>query len=346
MKKWILCLFCLFLVGCDAKELSELSIGTVLGIDQTKDGYLISCLIVGKEENETNLYKGEGSTVETALNNLNLKLSENLYLNHIQSVIVSEKVAKKGMKNVMQYFISNSSIQKNFYLFVTKEVKADAVLENLLKTSGNDYNIITNIFKYNDEIDFKGQENSFTSFLEDELSPNKEPILHAITLDKNTLVSADLAFFKKDKLVSFSQNTIGYAALMGEAKKITLELSCENNKSIIRIDKMKKKTKIKNGIISNTITGDLTIKENGCQFPIDTKKDKEKLKALAEKKLNKIVNQTIQEAQAIPSDIFGYQEMLNRFKQNKNHLSFSELKIENHSKLSTEKLYKKGDYHE
>ncbi|MDD3341793.1 MAG: Ger(x)C family spore germination protein [Bacilli bacterium] len=346
MRKIIICFLCLFLIGCDAKELSELSIGTVLGIDKKENTYTVSCLIVGKEENETKFYQGIGSSVETALNNLNLKLSENLYLNHIQSVIVGEGAAKDGMKNIVQYFIRNSNIQKNFYLFVTQDVNANTVLDNLLKTSGNDYNIITNIFKYNDQIDFKEQKNSFTGFLDDILSPNKEPVLHAITLTKDTLVTADLALFKNDKLISFSKNITGYAVLMEEAKKITLEIPCKEDKSIVSVEKIKRKTKVKNGTIYNTIKGNLYLKENGCHFKINTEKEKNALKKKAEKQLEQKLGQVLKEAKKIDSDIFGYQEFLYKRGQKTKETTFSNIKVSNDSNLSIKTLKVGGEYHE
>lgn len=346
MKKIIL-LLCLFLLtSCDSKELSELSIGTVLGVDQSKDGYIVSCLVVGKEENKTLLYTGEGSSIGSALSNLNLNLSENLYLDHIQSVVLSDKVAEKGMKNLLTYFLKEKTIQKNFYLFLAKDVKANDILKHLLETSGNDYNSITNIFKYHDQIKFSDQTDSFNEFLDDVLSKRKEPVLHSITIKEGKLGISDLGIFKSDKLKTFTKDAVGYSTLMNNVKQIHLEIPCSDTQSIITVNQMKTKTKVKKKDIYNTITGSIEMKENRCHFAMESKNDKNKIKQMAEKELEILLQKTIRESKEIGSDIFGYQDLL--YKKNPTIISFSfkDLTINNQVKLSTKKLNDKGVYHE
>ena len=57
MKKIFILFMLFFLVGCDYKEVTDSSFVTVVGIDKENDEYVISALIPGKNEDNTNLYK-------------------------------------------------------------------------------------------------------------------------------------------------------------------------------------------------------------------------------------------------------------------------------------------------
>lgn len=346
MKKILCILMILLLTGCNYKELSDLSIGTVLGIDQINDEYKISCLIVGKEENQTKLYTGSGTSITSAMKNLNLNLTGELYLDHIQSIIISEKIAKKNLKNVIQYFLKNNDIQKNFYLFMAHKVEAEKILSTLLESNENDYNAITNIFKSHDEIVFTDQTDTYTQFLNALISKRIDPTLHSVTIKDNNISISDLALFKNEVLKKFSSNIEGYALLTGNVKQILLEIPCLNRVSIAEINKIKLKTHIDGNRIKNKITGTIILKENNCKLNVKTEDGKRKVLQKAEKELQKKVDSIIKESKKIDSDIFGYRDLLYKRGKQINSLQYRSISIENNISLTISKEERKGGYHE
>lgn len=345
MKKWMIMICILLLTGCDYKELNEISISTVLGIDKNNEEYTITSLIVGKGENETIIETGTGTSLTTAFSNLNLNLSENLYLNHVQTIIISDQIAKEGLNPILDYFVKNDSIQNSFYLFLAHKVSAQAILQTLLESHNSDYNTITNIFKYNDEIEFSDKTDNIDEFLDTLLEKGKEPTLNTVTISNDKVTSSKLAIFRNDKLKGFSENSMGIAVLSNHANHIIIHIPCETQNSVVEINQIHVQTKINNNQIQNDITGNITLKENACQFQINNKVQQKILIQKAEKEVQKILKQSTNEIQNLKSDIFGYGSML--YKKNKQlHSNYiSKLKI--HNKLTLKIQNKEGRiYHE
>lgn len=346
MKKVAILIILLFLLtGCDYKELSEISIATVLGIDKQKDIYTISSLVVGKEENETLLYTGKGSSITTALSNLNLNLSENLYLNHVQTVLVSEKIAKEGMEPILDYFIKNDSIQNNFYLFLAHDASAEDILKSLLKNSQNNYNTVTNIFKYNDEIEFTNKSDSITEFLDSLLKKGKEPTLNSITIQNDAITTSKLGIFKKDKLYSFSGNMMGIALLSNRVDHIILNIPCKQGESVIEVNNIEVKTKYVNKEIHNKIKGTIDIKENVCAYDIRKDNDKKEVTKKVQKEIQNLLAKTIHESKTNRSDVFGFGNKIYQKEKKLNYHYFEKLDIENEITLKMKKEDKEV-YHE
>ncbi len=342
MKKWFLLCILFLLTSCDYKELNEISISTVLGIDKKDNQYIISSLIVGKEENETILQNGTGTSLTTAFANLNLNLSENLYLNHVQTIIISDDLAKEGLEPILNYFIKNDSIQNNFYLFLAHNVSSKQILETLLESNNSDYNTITNIFKYNDEIEFSDKTDTLTELVDTLLEKGKEPTLNTVTISKERVIASNLAILKKDKLKAFSENMIGIAILSNHANHIVLNIACKENKSVVELGSIHVKTKTNGKKIDNYITGNISVKENTCGKTI--KNEKQLLKKV-EWELQKILKNSINESKQLNSDIFGYGALLSKKNKNLKTDYFTDLIIENHMNFKIKD--KEGDvYHE
>lgn len=346
MKKIVILICLLLLTGCDYKELSEISIGTVLGIDKQKEDYIISSLIVGKEENETLLYTGKGNSITTALANLNLNLSEDIYLNHVQTVLISDKIAKEGLGPILDYFIKNDSIQNNFYLFLAHDTSAESILKALLENSQSNYNTVTNIFKYNDEIEFTNKSDSITEFLDSLLKKGKEPTLNSVTIQNEKVTTSKLGIFKKDKLHTFSDNQIGIALLSNRANHIILNIPCDKGESVVEVNHIKVKSKYKNTKIVNEIKGTLSIKENICQYNMMKEKDKKNLLEKVQKELQNLLSKTVKESKKNQSDVFGFGNIVYQKEKKLSSSYFEKLDIQNKITLKIQKEDKKEVYHE
>ena len=144
MKKIILFILFIFLfTGCNYTELNGISIITILTIDQRNDEYIIQSLIPDDNLNDLKKYEGKGKTVSSALNDLDLKLNKKMYLNHLQTIIISEKLAKKGIKPILNYFLKNENMRDNFYLLISEGMNAKDVLTKIQKEKLSLDNIYT-----------------------------------------------------------------------------------------------------------------------------------------------------------------------------------------------------------
>lgn len=333
MKKYFLLLFCFLFIGCDSKEIRDLSITSTMGIDFIDGKYRVSVIVISKEEGESRLYTGEGNSFFKAIQSVNNKLTETLYLGHIQNVIVSEKISKHGLRDILSYFLKEDIIQNNFYFFLVKKTEAVKILDYLMENGGY---TLSNIFKENNMFDLKKNDNSINAFINDMKDEHKDAVMHSLSLLEDSLLLHSLALFHKDKLVGFS-DIIGYYLLKGNVNQVYLSYSCENAETTFSVNHMKFHTSIYNNEVIHNIDGDLSIKENGCRLPTKTKQDILKIERYVKKVMKNKMNIFLSDQKKWNVQSLDYKDFI----QNKKYD-----KVVNHIHLNTDDLEKKGDLHE
>lgn len=311
MKKIFILFMLFFLVGCDYKEVTDSSFVTVVGIDKENDEYVISALIPGKNEDNTNLYKGKGFSISSAFNDLNLNLTKNISFSHLQSMVISEELAKKGTNELIKYFIQDEDVQKNLYFFISKNNKAYEILDCLLKNSNNNYNTLTNIFIKHNEIKFKNNSIAFHDFVNDVMTKGKDASLNSVTIKNNKVTPSEIAIFKDDKLVNFTNNLLGYSLLSKKASEILLDIKYKKHNLTVLLYNLKEKIHVSDKNIYYKIDSKYRVKENEDNIKI--KNDLEN--QIKEKIHNQIFN-LYNECKSNNTDIFGFQYELSKRFQN------------------------------
>lgn len=333
MKKGILfCLF-FFLVGCDFKEIRNLSIVSTMGIDLVDGKYKINVIVLSKDEGNSKLYEGDGNSFFKAIQSVNDKLTENLYLGHMQNVIVSESISKEGLYDILNYFMKEDIIQTNFYLFLAKNTSSRTILDYLMKNSGY---TLSNIFKENHILHLKKNDNSINAFINDMKDEHKDPVIHSLSLKNDSLSLNALALFRNDKLIGFS-DMVGYYLLKGNTDQIYLSLPCGAKETILSIHHIRFHTSIQNNQVIHHIKGNVSIKENGCHFKTATQKNRQNIENRATTIIEEKINIFLQDQKRWKVQSLDYKSFL----LNKNYKS-----IKCKVNLSMDKLNNKGDLHE
>ena len=75
------------------------------------------------------VYSGRGKTIFSAIKDIGLISSKELYLGHFSILVISDKVAYEGISNVVDLFLRESSSKKNFYVAITRDCKAKDTLK-------------------------------------------------------------------------------------------------------------------------------------------------------------------------------------------------------------------------
>ena len=146
MKKIIISLFLLLIVGgCwNYKELNDYAIATSMAIDYVDNEYMVSFLISnGKKSDDGKkfqpiLYSGRGKSIYEAIKNVDLISMKQLYIGHLGSVVISDKVAYGGIYDALEFLLEDSGSKKNFYVFLAKDCKAMDVLSITTPISNNE----------------------------------------------------------------------------------------------------------------------------------------------------------------------------------------------------------------
>ena len=134
MKKLLIVLLTLFLSACwDYRELNEYAIVTGMAIDEVDNKYEVSLLLSNGKKQEDNktqikIYSGNGKTISEAINNISLTMPKKIYLNHLAIIIVSDKIAKKGVTPILDYLLREPQSYQNFNIVFSKDAKAKDIL--------------------------------------------------------------------------------------------------------------------------------------------------------------------------------------------------------------------------
>lgn len=114
----VVIMFSLLLTGCwGSSEIDTLAINVAIGLDKAGDKCKVSSQIinpraiaVGENANESPviLFEKEGVDIDEAMLKMTSKYSRKLFNLHLRMLVISEEVARRGIKNVVEYFLRNN----------------------------------------------------------------------------------------------------------------------------------------------------------------------------------------------------------------------------------------------
>ena len=138
MKK-LLCLFLcaaisLSLSGCGYRQALSRSgaeyIISAIGFDQTANNLtvILEAVIVNSEdtaaEKKTQLLRGQGSTIEEALENVMLSSTEPIMLSHLGAAVIGEAVTASSFKEICQWFYNDKDTTLATFFVVAENAEA------------------------------------------------------------------------------------------------------------------------------------------------------------------------------------------------------------------------------
>lgn len=330
MKKIIIIIICLTITGCfNYKELNNYAIVTALSIDVSDKGYEVSALITNatkENENKTNIsvVSGKGTSIYSAIKDINLKIPKELYLSHLNVIIISEEIAQKGMKPILDYLVREPDSHQSYYLIISKDVKAKDALsildpianfpsENLYGNLDNSRNLQSKILydrvnQYIGKILEKGINPVLNTLIvvgDAEKGSNTEE-QNNVEL-KNYIMLDNLAIFKNDKLVDYADDdeSVGINILLDNINEIYIEIPCDKSNIILSSNSLKTKTKVNKKNVNINVDIDSKINELGCDIKLNDKNLK-KIEKDAEEKIIKQIKKALQLSRNNTTDIFGY----------------------------------------
>ena len=321
------------LTGCyDYKELNSISILSATEINKIDDEFIVSAQAVNPQAPDKTsnaqapfiIYTGRGKTIQEAYRSIANESSKFLYLNHIQILIINEKIAKENLDEIVDYFMRSSAIRTEFYVLIGRD---DNILDIITPindiSSASIKESIENNLKYlgtTSDITF----NELVSIMLDE---NSEIVLPSIKLindskegenienTEETKVNtkyelSNLAIFKDDKLIGYldEEQSKTYNILQNKINNTILTYECDKDKymSVEIIDSQSSMdVSNKKANIEVKLSGNLN--EYNCSKSLDNKKTIEKIEKEFEQKLTENITKNINKVRTeYNSDIFGF----------------------------------------
>ena len=156
MKK-LLFIIIILLTGCTKyTDLKDLTIIKSIGIEYN-DNYTIYAQIYDdiKKNNEpkTKVIEGYGKTIEDSFNNLKVKANKEIFLSHIDLLILNTNLKDKQYQEIINYFIYNSELRNDFLVILSDDISKLLTdtkyneIENFIKTNNSIKNIINISFE-------------------------------------------------------------------------------------------------------------------------------------------------------------------------------------------------------
>ena len=344
MKKFaliIIFILTITLTGCGGyKELNNLSIVTAVAFDKTNDEYELSFLIANspkaqtsaKEgEAKTTVYTGKGKTIAEASKDIEQIVPKQIYLGHINVVIISEDIAEDGFLKIADWLLRNPQTRKKFYLLQAKDVSAKNILKIVSPLESFPSQSIATLIESNSETKSIASSITYSNFISQILEKGYDPILPSITIkgsvkkgsnEKNLettepesyLVLGPIAIYKGDKLEGFLSEKESWAinVLKNEAKEVNYNVKYQNQDISIETSSLKSNIKIiDEKTIEITISGVGDIYNINNQIDIQNYKEINKIEKTWSKSLKQDLSKVVKKVQnKYKADIFGFGNLI------------------------------------
>lgn len=329
------------LTGCGGyEELNNLSIVTAVAFDKTDDEYELSFLIANspkaqtsaKEgEAKTTVYTGKGKTIAEASKDIEQIVPKQIYLGHINVVVISEDIAEDGFLKIADWLLRNPQTRKKFYLLQAKDVSAKNILKIVSPLESFPSQSIATLIESNSETKSIAASVTYSNFIAQILEKGNDPVLPSITIkgdveegsnEKNLettepesyLVLGPLAIYKGDKLEGFSNEKESWAinVLKNEAKEVNYNVKYQNQDISIETSSLKSDIKIiDENNIEITISGVGDIYNINNQIDIQNYKEINKIEKTWATSLKKDLTKVIKKVQSKwQTDIFGFGNLI------------------------------------
>lgn len=258
-----------------------------------------------------------GHTLDDAMSNLQQQLANRLFFGHLRVIVISEKLAKKGVQNINDYLRRNPEVRRLAWMVVSKGKASEAMqaspelerLPTLYLLATLEHAIQLGKFP----TDFLG------IFWSSSSKKGQEPFLPIVEIKKEQTVEiSGLAYFKGDKMVGVTKPLeIGYyMATMGiNPGGYTAVVPVPGTTSTVMFHSKHRKSKIlvdlKNGqphvTVKVRVDGDLEEKSNE-KFSIAGPERIDEIQKELEKRAMVGFKDLVKKTQEQGSDIYGFGE--------------------------------------
>lgn len=342
MKKLIIILAIIIIPisGCGYKELNNLSIVTAVAFDKQEENYELSFLIANSPKSQTSskegeakttVYSSQGKTIAEASKKIEQIVPKQIYLGHINVVIISEDIAKEGFLNIADWLLRNPQTRKKFYLLQAKDEKAKNILKIVSPLESFPSQSIATLIESNSETKSVATNITYSNFISQILEKGHDPTLPSITIkgdakkgsnEKNLettepesyLALGPLAIYKKDKLKGFLTEKESWTVnvLKNEAKEINYNVKYQNQDISIETNNLKTKIKIKNEKnIEITVSGKGNIYNINNKINLQNYQEIHKIEKKWNQNLKQDLYNTIKKiTKTYQTDIFGFGNLI------------------------------------
>ncbi|WP_318503543.1 Ger(x)C family spore germination protein [Bacillus sp. T3] len=359
--------------GCwNRRELNEIALVVALSIDKSKEGYELTAQVVepseiasqkgGSGRTPVTTYTEKGDYLFEAIRRMTTVTPRKLYFSHLQMLVLGEEIAKEGIAESLEIFTRDPEFRKDFYIAVSKDVKAKDVLQNLTSIEKIPANKLHSSLETSEKAWAPTVAIQMDELISDLTNEGKNAVLTGISVtgkvDKGSslgnvtriepyarLKYKGVAVFKSDKLIGWlnEKESKGYNYITDNVTNTVGDIPCPGNKNIV-LEIIRSKSKVTGKVVNGhpeihvEIFGEANVGEVACKIDLTKPESIKKLEESVDKVNSEILATSINKAKELKADIFGFGEVIHRadpkaWKTLKNDWNqhFVELKVTTHS---------------
>ena len=319
MKRYILAfvILVLYFGGLNSvRELTDLAIVKAVSIDKTDDGKYEICAIIIDTTEKENKDKGivissVGDSVHEAARNMVKISSKKLYIAHMETLIISEQIAKDELENTLDFFIRDNEGSNSFFLFLAKDVKAQECLKKINEEEIDLVSFLKSTQKYKGNANIKTL-NDIVKIL---LEKGSSLCVNAITLDDDVGLE-NMAYFLGYRMQGYlsEKESITYNLVINEVDNILESVGNEDDLVVAEIIEPKSKVNVKNNDVIININGVAHITQTGKNITLDNISQKDEIENRFEETIKGRIYSLFEEKSKEKVDIFGIGNVLYRKK--------------------------------
>ncbi|MFC4078402.1 Ger(x)C family spore germination protein [Salinithrix halophila] len=332
--------------GCwDRRELNTLGIAIGIGIDKVGTRYRVTAQIVSPEAVTgqraqigplATTYQAMGDTVFEALRKITTKSPRKIYVAHIRVLILSETLAKEGIRNVLDFFFRDPEVRPDFYVLIAKKNSARDLLSQFTRVEKIPASKMFFSLETSEKSWAPTKGVKLDQLLSEMMTKGKAPVLAGVEIrgeeetgeteaNLNTITPPSLVVIElmgvlnKDRLVGWlnQEESKGYNYIRNNITNTVGHLPCpQGGKVVIEVKGIQSKIKgeIRKGKPKLTveIKGEGNVGEVACNIDLSKKQTLYELEKRTEQRIKKMAEMSIKKAQGYRSDIFGFGEAIYR----------------------------------
>lgn len=355
MKKLILILILFSLTGCyNYKELNSLAIATGFAVDMKNDEYEVTILISNsqkkgsgdsKDSASAAVYRGNGKTIFEAIKDASMGLSKEIYISHIDILLLSEEVAENKTSEVIDFFFRYPQTRNEFLVAIAQGCNAGDLFDVTTPLETFPSQNISKNLEITNKLQGFTYTVTFNEFVTDLIEEGKNPILPTISIigsveegnkdenieqiePKTYLKLGMMSVFDDSKLIGISNKdqSKGINFINDKVNNTLVITNYNDGNVVVELNKSSTETSVE--IIDNkpkikiNIESTGSIAEVGADIKVDKVEVIEEIKKNSEEEIKRIVNEGINYSKELKTDLFGFGNLIYK----KNHKLWKEIK--------------------
>lgn len=263
-----------------------------------------------------NIYTVEAETIDSAITILNNYLSKKINLSHCSALVISEEIAREGIREYFTTLSNNTELRHSCELLISSTTAFD-VLDKVANSgevfSSRLYDYLTTSTNYTAYT----VESTFGYFFSDLQNHQRDPIAIYSKVDSDTIQNSGSAVFRDDVMVGNLTvlDTLSHLMVINELNSCIIDIPSpiESNEKIDLEIKLYKNTEIQVDIINNapfitiSVYPEGSIRSSGGSYNYTSNETIEEIEQAANIYISNLLNRYLYKiSKDYNSDIVGF----------------------------------------